>query len=844
MNRAECLLLGVAAIATLTFSRPVAGQCSQQWLPGDPIPSVHGNVRATTVWDPDGAGPAPAVLVVGGLFGAGNQVSTTIASFDGTNWAPLGAPPLTEIRALTVWNGLLVAAGDSGTVEMVATWNGAAWSLVGTAAGRFNALAVFNGNLIVGGSFSFINSVATRSIAQWDGIAWSQPGGGVFGEVNSLVVFSSLYVGGNLTLAGSTPISHLAIWNGTAWTAGASFNAPIRSLAVRSGVTAATSFVFAGGDFTTVAGVAAQHIARFTVSTNAWTAIPGLPGTTCRVVHVRNMSTTTFQLHAAAAGTSSPELVWRLNGTTWTSLGPMLDQTTPVPTCLTVFNGQLVVGLEELQQSTQTLHQAVRMHDGTAWQAVAGPGFDSRIRAVTSLGDDIVVGGEFSHYAGSNLARIARGHPGAWQPLGSGMVGGTGVQALCTLPNGDVVAGGRFTMAGGTAALNIARWNGSSWSALGTGVDASVLALLALPNGELIAGGSFTTAGGVAANCVARWNGTTWSALGTSVSTTVLALGGLSNGDIVATGFFTSAGGVPANYIARWNGVQWSALGTGLDSFGYALAVLPGDVVVVGGDFINAGGVFSPRIARWNGTTWSAQSTSGQAWDSRVLAIVPLPNGDYIAGGYTSFFGLGGVFGGIDANLARHGGGSGSLVWNALDLLGTEVAAAMVMPNGDVVVGGQFDGAGGFASNNVAVLRTTCPATAVAHGAGCAGSGGNNVLTATALPWTGGTFRGIGTGMPANAIALVVTGFTPLAVPMPAVLPQGVAGCNFLVSPDVLDATLPVAGTVATQVGLPNTTSLGGQVFYHQVVPLEFDLAGNIVAVTGTNGLTLTIGVL
>ena len=43
---------------------------------------------------------------------------------------------------------------------------------------------------------------------------------------------------------------------------------------------------------------------------------------------------------------------------------------------------------------------------------------------------------------------------------------------------------------------------------------------------------------------------------------------------------------------------------------------------------------------------------------------------------------------------------------------------------------------------------------------------------------------------------------------------------------------------------LPNTAALGGQIFYQQVVPLEFDLAGNLASVTGTNGLTLTIGVL
>jgi hypothetical protein len=45
---------------------------------------------------------------------------------------------------------------------------------------------------------------------------------------------------------------------------------------------------------------------------------------------------------------------------------------------------------------------------------------------------------------------------------------------------------------------------------------------------------------------------------------------------------------------------------------------------------------------------------------------------------------------------------------------------------------------------------------------------------------------------------------------------------------------------------LPDTAALGGQVLYHQVALLEFDLAGSLVAVavTASIGPTVTIGAL
>ncbi|HVU63857.1 MAG TPA: hypothetical protein VHC70_07765, partial [Phycisphaerales bacterium] len=43
-------------------------QCLSGWQPGGGIPGVDGTVNAIVSWDPDGAGPLPAMTVIAGTF--------------------------------------------------------------------------------------------------------------------------------------------------------------------------------------------------------------------------------------------------------------------------------------------------------------------------------------------------------------------------------------------------------------------------------------------------------------------------------------------------------------------------------------------------------------------------------------------------------------------------------------------------------------------------------------------------------------------------------------------------------------------------------------------------------
>ena len=55
------------ALALVLSPTAVVAQCGTQWLPGAGQAGTTSSF-VSTPWDPDGAGPLPAVLVVGGFF--------------------------------------------------------------------------------------------------------------------------------------------------------------------------------------------------------------------------------------------------------------------------------------------------------------------------------------------------------------------------------------------------------------------------------------------------------------------------------------------------------------------------------------------------------------------------------------------------------------------------------------------------------------------------------------------------------------------------------------------------------------------------------------------------------
>jgi hypothetical protein len=323
-----------------------------------------------------------------------------------------------------------------------------------------------------------------------------------------------------------------------------------------------------------------------------------------------------------------------------------------------------------------------------------------------------------------------------------------------------------------------------------------VHAMAALPNGDLLVGGSLYGAGAISVDGIARWNGTSWSRLGSGLRKvgggpgSAFAILPLPDGRVIAGGWFQVAGGVLANNIAEWNGTSWSPLGAGatngVNGGVLELALLPNGDVLVAGAFTFAGGVPVNHVARWNGSTW------GVAGGGVSLSLFSVPN----SGG---------------------------------------VRAIAADATGALFVGGGITAANGLPSANLARLITTCPAAVQPLAAACAAG-----TVQCAPPWAGGTWRAQATGLPTDALVAAVHGFATTNLSLGAVFATAVPGCTLHVQPDFVVLTMASSGAAETGFVIPNSASLAGTVFHHQMVPLALDAT---LAVTATDAWSLTVGV-
>ena len=662
-NRYSLKLFGILG-AVFFAAAPASAQCIDQWLPGEGLPGLNGDVGAVAVYD-DGTSPA---LYVGGEFSVvGNVLASNIAKWDGTQWQPLGSGMNDEVRALTVYNGELIAGGEFNTAggkeaNYIARWDGTSWSPLGSGvSSHVNALTVYNGELIAGGWFHTAGGTPAIHIARWDGTIWSPLGSGIQGgqyvSVSALTVYKGeLIAGGNFTTAGGTAANHIARWNGQTWSPlGSGINARVYTLTVYNGE------LIAGGLFSSAGGTAANSIARW-------------------------------------------------DGATWSPLGSGMNSRVYA---LTAYNGELFAGGWFTTAGGMEANYIARWDPGApgGWSSL-GNGMNDRVYALTVYNGELVAGGDFLLADGSAANHIARWDPGApvpWQALGSGISSGVG--ALMEY-NGELVVGGYFTTAGGTPASKIARWDGATWSPLGSGMQgcqgkycsSSAVHALTIYNGELIAGGNFLTAGGTEANSIARWDGTTWSPLGSGMGGGYYYTGVRTlteyNGELIAGGYFTIAGGTPVNLIARWDGTNWSPLGSGITGgfhtcppYVAALAVYKGELIA-GGEFSTAGGTEVNTIARWDGTTWSPLGDGmGAGFSNISVQALTVYNGELIAGGLFT------AAGGTESNFIARWDGS---TWSPLGSGMNSTVYALSVYNGELIAGGRFTTAGGTEANRIA----------------------------------------------------------------------------------------------------------------------------------------------
>ena len=328
---------------------------------------------------------------------------------------------------------------------------------------------------------------------------WSALGAGVGSSVSALACGASgdLYAGGDFTTAGGVAANHTAKWDGDNWhPLGDGVNGTVGCLAFD-----ASGALYVGGSFTTAGGVAANRVAKW-------------------------------------------------DGSSWHPLGAGVNGV--VRTLALDASGALYVG-GSFTSAGGVAANCVAKWDGAAWAAL-GAGMDGEVQALAvGAAGDLYAGGGFTAAGGVATNFIAKWDGSVWSGLGTGMVGG-GVSGLVFDASGILYACGGFHTAGGADALHIATWSGIAWSALCPPASElpgqNFYALASDACGNVYAGGSFPD--GLIRN-VARWDGTRWLLLGSGLGDSVQALAVDAACDLYAGGQFTTAGGNPASYVAEYD---------------------------------------------------------------------------------------------------------------------------------------------------------------------------------------------------------------------------------------------------------------------------------------------------
>lgn len=342
--------------------------------------------------------------------------------------------------------------------------------------GRVSAMAISNGTLFIGGTFTSVQDrsgvarartrLAAIDVATCDLTSWTAPANG---EVLSIAVAgSTVYVGGSFTSVGSASRSYLAALSASSAQV-QSFN-PVMNKTVRALVASSTT-LYAGGDFAKVGAASRAKLAAFSLSTGALSS--GWQPKANGKVNALALSTDGGRVYAGGLFTTLnglgayPYLGAVDSGTGKVDAGFAPHSLFGVLDLVTDANG-VYVG-----QAGSGGHLLLLNQDGTLKQPVYQ--LDGDVQAVAVDGDSVYGGGHFTNYCvgntGSgapfkcdqNLSRrklievsASSGQVTSWAPS---LDSPFGVLAAVVDPSThDLWVGGDFTHVSGQAVAHLAKF--------------------------------------------------------------------------------------------------------------------------------------------------------------------------------------------------------------------------------------------------------------------------------------------------------------------------------------------------------------------------------------------------
>ncbi|MFN2425553.1 MAG: dockerin type I repeat-containing protein [Candidatus Binatia bacterium] len=417
-------------------------------------------------------------LYVGGSFSfAGGKSARRVARWTGSAWESLDFPLLQSAVSIGFRGNTVVVGVSNGSIADPAQpwlieWNGAAWSNAAVQPdGIVHALVPSDFGLLAVGSFPRAGEVVLGGIGFWSGLAWTrflEPGQrGLHGVAQAFATYQGqLYVAGGFKAGGEVPATLVARWNADHWevvgNTAAGSNASVDALVVMD------DGLYAGGRFSTIGAVEARNIARW--NGIEWTAVGA--GTDDRIwaLHALDgklFAGGEFENVFGNEEESTPALhIAAWDGAAWSALGAGVDGNVYA---LGQFAGELVAGGAFLNAGEINAPR-VAQWDGIAWHA-AGSGLEGPVYALHTVGDQLFAGGTITATGVTPLSGIARWNGVEWIALGAGVTEGAGVGTVRALTSfGDnLFVGGSFGFAGGIEASQIAGYDGENWFAIEPG---------------------------------------------------------------------------------------------------------------------------------------------------------------------------------------------------------------------------------------------------------------------------------------------------------------------------------------------------------------------------------------
>lgn len=693
-----CALLGTFAWSTLAQCPPaVAPGAGFTGLRSGPGSTTGEGIVGATVWDPDGGGSQPPLLVAGtkSLVMSADHELHHLSAWDGQSWSPVGPVFVSNgtMKDMTVFQSRLIVLGwfatNDGSFEL-AEYDGAHWRLIGgQAISRADRTFATRDALFLSGREILIGTERFE-IARWDGVSWSGFAADVWTApttVNAICEFDGqIYVGGERPATDPMPRATLTVTTGgTTSMVGGGLNGPVNHLIVFDGMLVVI------GEFTEAGGMAVPGVAAW--DGDQWRDLqsPVLGA------HVRAFGVAGGALYVASSvWPGAPVSMHRFKDGEWTlSFVTSIGSSIVAIRHILEYNGVPVAAGGIVRLNGIFAGHAVTPRDG-GWGAL-DPGTDSPINKVCRVGDELFVVGRVGQLRGVLVDRVALRGPSGWEPLAK-LTDGTGEVRDAAEWRGQLVVAGDYGNEHNPLIESIAAWDGVAWNPVGSSFPYDRALAIEVDGNELYVG----VRGGVG-----RFKNDEWMSISEPTESTnafpIRALA-MYNGELIAAGTFTNIGGVAANSIARWDGAQWRSIGSGVDGFIRSLAVFEGRLFAAG--HFSLPEISDIGVAEWDGERWIAHQASSDTprWMESVF-----PLGDrLIASGVFEEIG-----GKPISNLAAFDGHSWRPFAEVQDI---SVVRDGYLEGNSAMLVGDFPAIGGVKSAYIAELTLTCPADYVCDG--------------------------------------------------------------------------------------------------------------------------------